>query len=117
MVCPMCEAEMVLKKGISKKNNKPYEMWKCNECEHIVWVNEKEISQKPTETRLLETKPLEVKPQNGKKPDEYVEGKKENTNLMCRKDLMVAVVNKWQDVVDTTVILQTFRTLWAEIAK
>jgi DNA-directed RNA polymerase subunit RPC12/RpoP len=43
-LCPKCGSEMSYKEGISKKNNKPYSMYKCIGCENIVW-NRKEAPQ------------------------------------------------------------------------
>ena len=41
-LCPQCSGKMYNNKGISKKNNKPYENWKCGECKYIEWVDVKE---------------------------------------------------------------------------
>lgn len=38
-LCPQCGGKMYHNKGISKKNNKPYENWKCGTCKEIEWVD------------------------------------------------------------------------------
>lgn len=39
-VCPKChEKSFYHNKGISKKNNKPYENRKCSKCQHIEWID------------------------------------------------------------------------------
>lgn len=37
--CPECGSKLYHNKGISKKTGKPYENWKCGECEYIKWVD------------------------------------------------------------------------------
>jgi len=108
MECVMCGKTMsLIKGGVSKKSGKPYDAFYSCECGQTF------NPPKGTEVRTsMVHNPIE-KPKN----DTYVEGKKENTTLMCRKDLMVAIVNKWQDVVDTEKINETFGLLWKEIEK
>ena len=44
--CPKCGGKQYHNRGVSKKNNKPYENWKCSNCQDIEWIdqwpNEKE---------------------------------------------------------------------------
>jgi len=37
-LCPQCGGDMFHNQGISKKNNKPYENYKCK-CGYIEWVD------------------------------------------------------------------------------
>lgn len=40
--CPQCGNQSLYHNiGISKKNNKPFENYKCNKCQHIEWVDRK----------------------------------------------------------------------------
>lgn len=37
--CPQCGNRLFHNKGVSKKNNKPYENFKCGSCDYIEWVD------------------------------------------------------------------------------
>ena len=40
--CPECGNKLYHNKGISKKTGKPYENWKCGDCEYIKWADSPE---------------------------------------------------------------------------
>ena len=44
-ICPQCGQNMFHNQGISKKNGKPYENYKCK-CGEIEWVDNKNASQR-----------------------------------------------------------------------
>jgi len=100
----MCDKEMKLvPAGKSKKSGKAYDAFYSCECGQTF------NPPKGTEVRTsMVHNPIEKPKVNGFQPD---------MRLSYRKDLMVAIINKWQDVVDTIVMIDTFNTLWAEIEK
>ena len=109
--CPLCGAEIKsIPAGVSKKSGKPYNAFKV--------CSNRECGYKPVEENGVVNKVVNSVLKDPKKEfekDEFVVGKEKNTTLMCRKDLMVALVNKWLDPVDTKVICETFDTLWTKI--
>ena len=38
--CPNCGNNLFHNKGISKKTGKPYENYKCGQCDYIKWVDQ-----------------------------------------------------------------------------
>jgi len=98
----MCGAEMkLIKGGVSKKSGKAYDAFYSCECGQTF------NPPKGTEVRTsMVHNPIEKPKVNGFQPD---------MRLSYRKDLMVAIINKWQDVVDTEKINETFGLLWQKI--
>jgi ribosomal protein S27AE len=41
--CPKCGSKLYNNKGISPKNNRPWENWKCGKCPYIEWVDLKQV--------------------------------------------------------------------------
>ena len=60
--CPQCGNKMFHNIGVSKKNNKPYENYKCGACQYLEWVDQKGTTGKPKEPawsgKILETEML-----------------------------------------------------------
>jgi len=97
MICDLCGAEMkLIPAGVSKKTGKPYNaFYSCNTCKRAINLDTKQA-------------PIPRKSQ----PDPYVEGKERNTRLMCRNDLMVELVKKWNDITTINDLITLFENLW-----
>lgn len=51
-ICPQCGGDMDYRTGTSKKNGKPYAMWKCRENpEHVLWDDSSQTTTKRIEYR------------------------------------------------------------------
>ena len=109
MDCPICGNEIkTIPAGVSKKTGKPYSAFS-------VCSNSK-CNFKPQEeghTREIRST-LPPKPKNG---DPYVEGKEKNNILICRKDLMVCLINTYQVTMGNEDLKNLFNDLWSEIEK
>ncbi len=113
MDCPKCNKPMWDNRNKKKTPKAPDFRCKDENCKYSLNPDTGEYEPGEYQTAiwlkdLIEPEPIKTKTPPPKTNDTYVEGKKENTTLMCRKDLMVAIVNKWQDVVDTIVMIDTF---------
>lgn len=53
-ICPQCGNKLWHNEGISKKNGKPYENYKCadKECGYIEWVDLKEKKELPGKPKI-----------------------------------------------------------------
>jgi hypothetical protein len=101
MLCEKCGGEM-WDNTVNKKNPKGPD-YKCKDvnCGHAVWL----LSKGKPPVKPLPQKP----PVNGVSADMM--------RLAYRKDLMVAVVNRWGETQDSKTLIEIFATLWAEVEK
>lgn len=51
--CPQCGNRLFHNKGISTKNNRPYENYKCGKCQYIKWVDIKEETGQDKKLELI----------------------------------------------------------------
>ncbi len=47
--CPQCGNKLFHNQGVSQKNGKPYENYKCGKCSYIKWVDSPAGQQTPTQ--------------------------------------------------------------------
>jgi hypothetical protein len=111
MLCPLCNVEMkLIPAGVSKTSHKPYgAFYSCPECKNTLNTEGIEV---PKREVIMQPVPVRV---NGNDP--YVDGKKENTILMCRKDLMVAVLDNLGGSTEIDKVAIIFNQLWETIIK
>jgi len=112
MKCPECKKsdvwDNVEENDQREKNGEKLRPdYSCKDKEGCGWVK-----WRPKEGReiLKETK-------IPKKPDEYLEGKKDNNRLICRSNVMSAVIKKLGETTTTQEMKQVFNDLWEEIEK
>ena len=91
MNCPMCNVEMkLIPAGVSKTSGKHYKaFYSCPDCKETLNA-EQEIRESK-----IPPKPLFHKA-NGE--EAFIEGKEKNTRFMVKGDIMVALINRWNDV-------------------
>jgi hypothetical protein len=109
MNCPLCDGIIkTVPAGVSKRTGKPYKEFQV--------CSNRECGYKPTDEDG--TKNVVASTQKPKtNGDPYVEGKEKNTVLMCKKDLMVALINAYQTTINDTDLKAVFNDLWSEIEK
>ena len=107
MQCPVCNSEIKnIPAGVSKKTGKSYNAFSV--------CSNPQCGFKPTD----ETgKTSQVRETIRPKPDEFVEGKKENTRLMKRADLVIEVYKLLGQTTDTHQIKLVADDLWGWIEK
>jgi hypothetical protein len=110
--CPKCGKELFHNQGISKKNNKPYENYKCV-CGYILWVDAK--PQPKTDEFGSYPKPLEQEKVDWDKiRKEKSQGMDEGASRNKAVDLAIAMYNKGEI---TSKDLKTEIGLWFEFLK
>lgn len=123
MQCPVCKGDMWDNRG--KKTNPKAPDFRCKDELCKFTYNPKSDAYEPGEftTAVWLKKEVDaqekqfqksVKPQ-APKQDEYVQGKEKNTRLMCRNDLMIELLKKWNDITMLKDLKDVFNDLWNEI--
>ena len=108
--CTKCNQDTEFRKGVSKKNGKEWQGFKClnPECGNMDFIKDTDTAHK-----VVKEVGIPVK-KNG---DAFTEGKKENTRLMKRCDLMCELVKKHDVTTVTQAIKDMFNDLWSEVEK
>ena len=135
MQCPVCNGMMFDNRQKKLSQKAPDFRCKDKECKFsfnpdtgeyevgeyqtAVWLKKEveKVEEKLQEEAKPKTKPISPMPKSG---DEYVEGKKENTDKMCRTQLVCEIVKVYGTMggsLNLEEIKETFTTLWNIIAK
>ncbi len=117
MKCPECKKSDVwdnVKENDEREINgeKLRPDYSCKDKEVCGWVK-----WRPKEGKEILVETHKPRPLSEIKNDPYLEGKKDNNRLICRTDLMSAVVNKLGETTTTQDMKQVFNDLWEEIEK
>lgn len=127
MQCPVCQQPMWDNRA--KKKNPKGPDYRCKDETCMFSLNPDTGEYEPGEYQTavwlkkeLDTQEKQfqesVKPKESIKPkDDFIEGKERNTTLMCRKDLMVAIIHKLGETTTTGEIKNAFNDLWNEVVK
>jgi len=111
----------LIKAGVSKSTGTPYgAFYSCPDCRKTLNPPTDEFIAKEAPKETPKEAPKEapkVAHPKANGDEGYVEGKKENTRLMCRSQLMVELVRKWNDITMIRDLENIFNELWAVVEK
>ena len=116
MDCPNCGQDMKLvPAGTSKKTGKSYNaFYSCPSCKET--VNPESVFEGTKMEAKHYAKTISL-PATAKINGVIDQGKKENNRLICRTDLMCALIDKFYESNDGEGMKSMFNLLWSEIDK